>query len=88
MARRARLELAILRFNSCGADPTVVVVFRTQDRERLVELLLYALTGIPDQVRPEPQNTAGRSLQKHSEELWLKHMEAVEYLGISKSTLY
>jgi len=67
--------------NGQASDPTVLacVVFQTQDPERLVELLRHALTGIPDQVRPEPQNTAGRSLQEHFEELWLKHKEAAEY---------
>jgi excisionase family DNA binding protein len=76
--------------NGQAVDPTVVacVVFRTQDPERLVELLRRALTGIPDQAPPEPPNPASLSLQEHSEELWLKHREAAEYLGISKSTLY
>lgn len=73
-----------------AGDPTVVacVVFQTHDPERLIELLRQALTGIPDQARSEPPATASLSLQRHSEELWLKHAEAAEYLGVSKSTLY
>jgi excisionase family DNA binding protein len=76
--------------NGQAGDPTVVacVVFQTQDPERLVELLRQALTGIPGQARAEPSNTASPSLQRHPEELWLKHAEAAEYLGVSKSTLY
>jgi excisionase family DNA binding protein len=76
--------------NGQANDPTVVacVVFQTQDPERLVELLRQALTGIPDQVRPEPPTTAILSLQRPAEEIWLKHAEAAEYLGVSKSTLY
>ena len=72
-------------------DPTVVacVVFHTQDPERLVELLRQALTGVGDQVPPEaPAASASVSLQRDSEDLWLKHAEAAEYLGVSKSTLY
>jgi Helix-turn-helix domain len=76
--------------NGPPGDPTVVacIVFRTQDSERLVELLRQALTGIPDQVRPRPQDTASLSLERSPEDFWLKHLEAAEYLGDSKSTLY
>jgi hypothetical protein len=71
-------------------DPTVVacVVFQTQDPGRLVELLRQALTGIGGQASPEPPTTACLSLQGDSENLWLKHAQAAEYLGVSKSTLY
>jgi Helix-turn-helix domain len=76
--------------NGQSGDPTVVacVVFRTQDPERLVELLRHALTGIPDQVQSEPSNTASLSLRRDIEDVWLKHAEAAAYLGVSKSTLY
>jgi len=73
-----------------ASDPTVVacVVFQTQDPERLVELLRQALTGIGDQAPPEQPTATSLSLQRHSEDPWLKHAEAAEYLGVSKSTLY
>jgi excisionase family DNA binding protein len=76
--------------NGQAGDPTVVacVVFQTQDPERLVELLRQALTRIPDQVRAQPPDTASLSLERHPEDFWLKHAEAAEYLGISRSTLY
>lgn len=76
--------------NGQAGGPTVVacVVFQTQDPERLVELLRQALTGIPDQVRPEPSTTASLSDQRHTEDPWLKHAQAAEYLGVSRSTLY
>ncbi len=76
--------------NGQAGDPTVVacVVFQTQNPERLVELLRQALTGIPDQVRPQPPDTASLSLERSPQDFWLKHAEAAEYLGVSKSTLY
>ena len=76
--------------NGQTCDPTVVacVVFQTQDPEQLVELLRQALTGIPDQVRPQPPHTANLCLGRPPEDFWLKHAEAAEYLGVSKSTLY
>lgn len=76
--------------NGQAGDPTVVacVVFETQDPERLFELLRQALTGIPDQVRPQPPDKANPSLERSPQEFWLKHAEAAEYLGISRSTLY
>ena len=76
--------------NGQACDPTVVacVIFQTQDPERLVELLRQALTGIPDQVRPQPPDTASLSLERSPKDFWLKHAEAAEYLGVSKSTLY
>ncbi len=76
--------------NGQGSDPTVVacVVFQTQDPERLVELLRQALTGIPAQVRPEPPHKANLCLERPPEDFWLKHAEAAEYLGVSKSTLH
>lgn len=76
--------------NGQAGDPTVVacVVFQTQDPEQLVELLRQALTGIPDQVRPQPPDTASLSLERSPQDFWLKHAEAAEYLGVSKSTLY
>lgn len=73
-----------------AGDPTVLacVVFQTRDPEQLVQLLHRALTGIAGQARTEPPTSATLSLQRDSEDPWLKHAEAAEYLGISKSTLY
>lgn len=69
------------------SDPTVVacVVFQTRDPERLVELLRQALTGIADRVPPAPATVP---VLGHSDDPWLRHAEAAEYLGVSKSTLY
>jgi len=71
-------------------DPTVVacVVFQTRDPEQLVELLRRALTGIAEQVPEVPQASPRLPLQRDSVDPWLKHGEAAEYLGVSKSTLY
>jgi excisionase family DNA binding protein len=71
-------------------DPTVVacVVFQTRDPEQLLELLRRALTGIAGQDPAAPQATSAISLQRDSADRWLKHGEAAEYLGVSKSTLY
>jgi excisionase family DNA binding protein len=70
-------------------DPTVVacVVFQTRDPEHLLELLREALTGIAD---PMPENVAilPTIAPRSDSDPWLKHPEAAEYLGISKSTLY
>src|SRR6266404_9217503 len=73
-----------------AGDSTVLacVVFETQDPEQLVQLLHRALTGIAGQAPTEPPTSATLSLQRDSEDPWLKHAEAAEYLGISKSTLY
>jgi len=71
-------------------DPTVLacVVFETRDPEQLVQLLYRALTGIAGRALTELPTSATLSLQRDSEDPWLKHAEAAEYLGISKSTLY
>jgi excisionase family DNA binding protein len=78
------------RGNEQSCDPTVIacVVFQTQTPERLVELLRQALVGIPDQARAETPSEAMPLLPDHAEDPWLKHTEAAEYLGISRSTLY
>ena len=73
-----------------AGDPSVLacVVFETRDPEQLVQLLHRALTGIAGQAPTEPPTSATLSLQRDSGDPWLKHAEAAEYLGISKSTLY
>ena len=71
------------------ANPTVVVcvVFQTRDPEDLLELLREALTGIADPV-PETVAILPTIAPRSDSDPWLKHPEAAEYLGISKSTLY
>jgi excisionase family DNA binding protein len=71
-------------------DPTVVacVVFQTRDPEQLVQLLREALTGICDRAPADSPASPTLPLQTASADTWLKHAEAAEYLGISKSTLY
>lgn len=71
-------------------DPTVLacVVFRTRDPEQLIQLLHRALTGIAGQGPAEAPAPPTVSIKTDSEDPWLKHAEAAEYLGISKSTLY
>jgi excisionase family DNA binding protein len=71
-------------------DPTAVacVVFQTREPDRLVELLREALTRLAEQPPTEPSARSIFPLQTGSADPWLKHAEAAEYLGISKSTLY
>jgi excisionase family DNA binding protein len=73
-----------------ASDPTLVacVVFQTRDPEQLVHALRRALTGIADQVPPVLPASPTVPLEEDSEDPWLRHAEAAEYLGISKSTLY
>ena len=72
------------------SEPTVVacVVFQTRDPDHLVQLLREALTGIADQAPEGCPISPIVPPQADSEDPWLKHPEAAEYLGISKSTLY
>jgi excisionase family DNA binding protein len=72
------------------SEPTVVacVVFQTRDPDHLVQLLREALTGIADQAPEGCPISPIVPPQTDSEDPWLKHPQAAEYLGISKSTLY
>jgi excisionase family DNA binding protein len=71
------------------SEPTVVacVVFQTRDPDHLVQVLREALTGIADQI-PEGSPIPPTVPPQTNFDPWLKHPEAAEYLGISKSTLY
>jgi len=72
------------------SEPSIVacVVFQTRDPDHLIQLLREALTGIAGPV-PEGSRTSPTDLhQTECEDPWLKHPEAAQYLGISKSTLY
>ncbi len=73
-----------------AGDPTVVacVVFQTRDPEQLVHLLREALTGIADQAPASSPVSPTVPLKTGSEDRWLRHPEAAQYLGISTSTLY
>src|SRR6266853_4188455 len=72
------------------SEPTVVacLVFQTRDPDHFVQLLREALTGISDQAAEGCPISPIGPPQTDSEDPWLKHPEAAEYLGISKSTLY
>src|SRR6266478_4110023 len=72
------------------SEPTVVacVVFQTRDPDLFVQLLREALTGITDQAAEGSAISPIGPPQTDSEDPWLKHPDAAEYLGISKSTLY
>jgi hypothetical protein len=71
-------------------DPAVVacVVFQTRDPEQLVQLLREALTRIANHAPESSLATPPVPLEARSEDRWLKHPEAAQYLGISTSTLY
>ncbi len=73
-----------------AGDPTVIacVVFQTRDPEHLVQLLREALTGIAGQAPASSPVSSTVPLKTGSEDRWLKHPEAAQYLGISTSTLY
>ncbi len=72
-------------------DDSVVVacvVFQTRDVEHLVQQLREVFTTIVGQVSVGRPASPIALSQEAPEDLWLKHTEAAEYLGISKSTLY
>ncbi len=64
------------------------VVFRTQDPERLIEILREAMTGIAAPTQAVPVPTPMSKSQAGSDDPWFRHTDAAAYLGISKSTLY
>jgi excisionase family DNA binding protein len=72
------------------ADPVLVacVVFQTRAPEHLIQKIREAITALAAQTPAcpiIPEITSPRSLP---EDAWLRHSEAANYLGISKSTLY
>jgi excisionase family DNA binding protein len=72
------------------AHPVLVacVVFQTQAPEHLIQKIREAITALAAQTPASPiipELTSPRSLP---EDAWLRHSEAANYLGISKSTLY
>ncbi len=66
------------------ADPVLVacVVFKTHAPEHLIQKIHEAITAIAVETPPSPINP------EIPEDAWLRHSEAANYLGISKSTLY
>ena len=71
-------------------DPILVacVVFQTQAPEHLIQKIHEAITAIAAQTSVCPVVRDITSLRSVSEDPWLRHPEAANYLGISKSTLY
>jgi hypothetical protein len=70
-----------------GATVVACVVFQTGDPEHFLELLRKALGGVA--VCPsEPPATSAAIALRTDTDVWLKHPEAAEYLGIAPSTLY
>ena len=72
------------------ADPVLVacVVFQTQAPEHVIQKIHEAITAIAAQTSVCPVNSEINSLRSVPEDAWLRHSEAANYLGISKSTLY
>jgi len=68
-------------------DPVLVacVVFQTQAPELLIQKIREAIAAQTSVCPVVPDITSLRSV---SEDPWLRHPEAANYLGISKSTLY
>ncbi|SRR6266481_409366 len=66
------------------ADPVLVacVVFKTHAPEHLIQKIHEAITAIAAQTPAMP------IIPEIPEDAWLRHSEAANYLGISKSTLY
>ncbi len=71
-------------------DPVLVacVVFQTLAPEHLIQRIREAITAIVDPTAIGPAVPDVTSLRSVSEDPWLRHSEAANYLGISKSTLY
>jgi excisionase family DNA binding protein len=71
-------------------DPILVacVVFQTQAPEHLIQKIREAFTAIAAQTPACPIIPEINSLRAIPEDPWLRHSEAANYLGISKSTLY
>ena len=71
-------------------DPALVacVVFKTQAPEHLIQRIHEAITAIAAQTPAMPTIPEINSLRSVPEDAWLRHSEAANYLGISKSTLY
>jgi len=71
-------------------DPVLVacMVFQTQSPEHLIQKIREAITALAAQRLASPIVPEINSLPSVPEDTWLRHSEAANYLGISKSTLY
>src|SRR5690348_842113 len=71
-------------------DPVLVacVVFKTHAPEHLIQRIHEAITAIAAQTPAMPTIPEINSLRSVPEDAWLRHSEAANCLGISKSTLY
>jgi excisionase family DNA binding protein len=72
------------------AAPVLVacVVFKTHAPEHLIQKIREAITAISAQTPASPIIPEINSLRSVPEDAWMRHSEAANYLGISKSTLY
>jgi excisionase family DNA binding protein len=64
------------------------VVFQTQGPDTLIQKIREAITAIAGQTSVCPVIPEIASLRSVPEDGWLRHSEAADYLGVSKSTLY
>jgi excisionase family DNA binding protein len=71
-------------------DPVLVacVVLQTQAPEHLIQRMREVITALAAQTPGSPIIPEINSLRSVPEDAWLRHSEAANYLGISKSTLY
>lgn len=71
-------------------DPVLVacMVFQAQAPGHLIQKIGEAITAIAAQTSVCPVISEATLLRPVPDDGWLKHAEAAEYLGISKSTLY
>jgi len=71
-------------------DPVLVacVVFQTHAPEHVIQKIREAITAIAAPTSVCPVISEINSLRSVPEDAWLRHSEAANYLGISKSTLY
>ena len=71
-------------------DPVLVacVVFQTHAPEHLIQRIREAITSLAAQTSACPIIPEINSLRSVPDDAWLRHSQAANYLGISKSTLY
>lgn len=71
-----------------GKVVVACVVLQTREAERLLALFREAVAVLADHASAGPPELPPVPQQTDPEDPWLKHADAAEYLGISKSTLY
>ena len=75
-------------FQLDGQPIVACVVLLARDAERLLALLRETLAASADSTSLDPPALLTVPPQTESEDAWLNHTEAAQYLGMSKSTLY